>query len=437
MTKCTPDQLEFASCQKLKVEADFEGGNVSSDGGLLLLREVDRKLKVLSRASKCLRDDRDPSKIHHTQESQLRQRVMGLVQGYEDLNDHDTLRHDILLQTAAGRCDALASPPTLCRMEHRADRRGAMAINELLVDLFIESHKKAPEELILDFDATDDPVHGDQEGRFFHGYYKNYCFLPLYVFCGSQPLFAMLRPANIDGARGAWAVLKGLVRRLREAWPEVRIIMRADSGFCRWRMLSWCERNNVDYVVGFARNTRVSGNAGHILEQAALRHQRSGMKQRLFGWIQYKAKSWDRARLLIAKAEHTDKGSNPRYVITNMRGEAKEIYDDIYCGRGDMENRIKEQQLGLFADRTSCHDWWPNQLRLLLSTLGYVLVDGLRRLGLNGTDWARKQASTLRVGLLKIGAVITRNTRRIRIHFASGWPNREIFIHALARLRAG
>ena len=437
MTKCTPTQLEFASCQKLKVEADFEGGNVSSDGGLLLLREVDRRLDVLGRASRCLRDDRDPSRILHTQESQLRQRVLGLIQGYEDLNDHDTLRHDILLQTASGKSESLASSPTLCRMEHRADRHGAMAMNELLVSLFIESHESAPEELILDFDATDDLVHGDQVGRFFHGYYKSYCFLPLYVFCGSQPLFAMLRPANIDGARGAWAVLKGLVTRLREAWPEVRIIFRADSGFCRWRMLRWCEGNGVDYVVGFARNQRVSGIASHLLEQAGLNHELSGSKQRLFGWISYQAKSWDRKRLLIAKAEHTDKGSNPRYVITTLRGDAKVIYDETYCGRGDMENRIKEQQLGLFADRTSCHEWWPNQLRLMLSTLGYVLVDGLRRLGLEGTDWARKQVSTLRSGLLKIGAVITRNTRRVRVHLASGWPYREIFIHAHARLRAG
>ena len=282
MTKCNAIQLEFASCQGGKVEADFEGGEVSSDGGLLLLREVDRQLDVLARASKCLRDDRDPARVQHTQESQLRQRVMGLVQGYEDLNDHDTLRHDILLQTTTGRSEALASPPTLCRMEHRADRRGAKAINELLVKLFIESHQTAPTELILDFDATDDPVHGEQEGRFFHGYYKGYCFLPLYVFCGSQPLFAMLRPANIDAARGAWAVLKGLVRRLREAWPEVKIIMRADSGFCRWRMLSWCERNNVDYVIGLARNSRVSGVAGHLMEQAELGYEHSGKKQRLF-----------------------------------------------------------------------------------------------------------------------------------------------------------
>lgn len=437
MTDCRSKQLEFASCLGRKVQVDFEGGDVSSDGGLLLLREVERRLKALKRAANLLPDQRQAGKVRHSMESMLRQRVFALAQGYEDLNDHEQLRHDPLLQTAAGRGSALASAPTLCRMENQANRHGAMALNNLLVDLFIESHQQAPKEVILDFDATDDPVHGRQEGRFFHGYYDRYCFLPLYVFCGSHPLLAWLRPSNTDGARGAWAALRWLVKRLREAWPEVRVIWRADSGFCRWRMLQWSERHDVDYIVGLAKNSRVTGLAASLLDKAQTQWEVSGKKQRFFSWIAYGARSWDRNRLVIAKAEHSEKGSNPRFVITSLNGHAQQLYDELYCARGDMENRIKEQQLGLFADRTSCHAWWPNQLRLLLSTLGYVLVDGLRRIALQGTDWARRQASTLRVCLLKIGAVVVRNTRRIVVHISSSWPGREQFLAAHAKLRSG
>ncbi|NNM28363.1 MAG: IS1380 family transposase [Akkermansiaceae bacterium] len=437
MTDCRSNQLEFASCQGRKVQADFEGGEVSSDGGLLLLREVDRQIKVLRRAAALLPDRRQAGKVRHSTEAMLRQRVFALAQGYEDLNDHEQLRHDPLLQTAAGRSSALASAPTLCRMENEADRHSAMALNNLLVDLFIESHRSAPEEVVLDFDATDDPVHGRQEGRFFHGYYDRYCFLPLDVFCGSQPLFAWLRPSNIDEARGAWAVRRWLAKRLREAWPEVRIIWRADSGFCRWRMLQWSERHGVDYIVGLARNARVTRLAASLMEEASSEWERSGQKQRKFDWIEYGARPWGRARSVIAKAEYSEKGSNPRFVVTSLEGDAQLLYDDTYCARGDMENRIKEQQLGLFADRTSCHAWWPNQLRLLLSTLAYVLIDALRRLALHGTDWARRQATTLRACLLKIGAVIVRNTRRVVVHLSSSWPGRERFLLAHARLRSG
>jgi hypothetical protein len=404
---------------------------------LLLLREVDRKLNVVRRAAKLLPDSRQAGKVQHSMESMLRQRVFGLAQGYEDLNDHGELRHDPLMQAAAGRVSPLASAPTLCRMENEADRHSAMALNNLLMDLFIESHRKAPAEVVLDFDATDDPVHGRQEGRFFHGYYDRYCFLPLYVFCGSQPLLAWLRPSNTDGARGAWAALRWLVKRLRAAWPGVRIIWRADSGFCRWRMLRWSESNGVDYIVGLARNSRITELASSLQQQAQQRWEATGEKQRQFGWIEYAAGSWDCARRVIAKAEHSGKGSNPRFVVTSLEGAPQDLYDRVYCARGDMENRIKEQQLGLFADRTSCHVWWSNQLRLLLSTLGYVLIDGLRRLGLDGTEWARRQATTLRVCLLKIGAVIVRNTRRIVVHLSSSWPSRNYFLLVHARLRAG
>jgi hypothetical protein len=438
MADCIQQTFGFASCQGRKVEADFGGGEVSSDGGLLLLREADRQMGLLKRAAACLPDARQSGKVVHRIETMLRQRVMAIAQGYEDLNDHDLLRHDTLLQTAAGRSGALASSPSLSRFENRADRQVAMALHEVLVEVFIESHDEAPAEVILDFDATDDAVHGQQDGRFFHGYYKHYCFLPLYVFCGDHPLVAWLRPANTDAARGAWLALAWLVKRLRAAWPEVRIIWRADSGFCRWRMMAWSERNGVNYIVGLARNERLARMAADLIEEAAQlagRPEAEG-KARIFGEIRYAAKSWDRPRRVLVKAEQLSDKSNPRYVVTTLRGEADELYDLIYCARGDMENRIKEQQLGLFADRTSCHAWWANQFRLLESTLAYVIIAKLRRVGLSGTAWARAQVSTMRVGLLKIGAVVLRNTRRVVVHLSSSWPYRDTFAHAHARLTA-
>ena len=365
MAKCKTKQLEFASCQNLKVQADFHGGEVSSDGGLLLIREVEKRLNLLKRASEILPDPRNPELITHTRYSQICQRVFALVQGYEDLNDHQSLRNDTLLQTVTGQKDVLSSPSTLCRMEAQGNRHCAKALNELLVEVFVESYSQAPEELILDFDATDDPVHGQQEGSFFHGYYGHYC----------------------------------------------------------------------KYVVGFARNARTKAENQDLLEKAETRYQATGEKQRHLRAGRYQAKSWDRPRNLITKVEHNEHGPNLRHVLSNLEGTPEEIYDEIYCARGDMENRIKEQQMGLFADRTSCQRWWPNQLRLLESTLAYVLVDGLRRLGLEGTDWASKQVTTLRCQLLKVGAVLIRNTRRVLVHLSSSWPGEEIYRHAHQRLR--
>lgn len=317
-TKCKQTELAFASCQGRKVTTDFGGGDISSEGGLVLLREVDRSLNLLSRAARQLDDHRQPGKITHSTESLFKQRVMALAQGYEDLNDHDQLRHDSLLQLAAGKIGPLASAPTLCRMEHRADKHSAMRLNKLLVELFIESFDAPPEELILDFDATDDPTHGRQEGVFFHGYYRHYCFLPLYVFCGSQPLVAWLRPSNIDGARGSWIILKMLAKRLREKWPEVRIIFRGDSGFCRHRMLDWCDSNDIGYVVGLARNNKVTYQMQFLLDRAAHQHALTGEKQREFTWLYYGASTWNTRRTVIGKAEHTDKGSNPRYLFAML-----------------------------------------------------------------------------------------------------------------------
>ncbi len=437
MTDCTQTAFDFPPLKHRRVQADFSGGEISSDAGVLLLREADRRLGLTEAIDRVLADPRDPDRIRHAQLSLLRQRIYGICQGYEDLNDHDALRSDPAIQTAVEREAALGSSATLCRLENRVGRQAAVAIHEVLVDQFIASFEKPPEELILDFDATDDPLHGSQEGRFFHGYYGNYCFLPLYVFCGDQLLVAYLRRSNIDAAKHAWAILALLVRRLRQAWPGVRIIFRGDSGFCRWRMLAWCERHDVGYAVGIARNACLVDEIAVHLEYAARLHERVGEKIRWFTECRYAAGTWDHSRRVIAKIEHMAKGSNPRFVVTNLAGEPEALYEQLYCARGEMENRIKEQQLGLFADRTSCHGWWANQFRLLLSSLGYVLMDAIRRLALSGTELARAQVGTIRLKLLKIGAVILRNTRRIRFLLPSAYPYRELFRIAAARLTAG
>ena len=391
----------------------------------------------MAAADRALPDARDPGLITHSQLSLLRQRVYGLALGYEDLNDHERLRTDVVIQTAVERDAALGSQSTLCRLEQRSSREAAVAIHRVLIERFIASFESPPEELVLDFDATDDPVHGRQEGRFFHGYYDGYCSLPLYVFCGDQLLVSYLRRSNIDAARHAWAILALLVRRLRQAWPGVRIVFRGDSGFCRWRMLAWCERHNVHYIVGLARNSRLLARIANHLYMAELNYQDFGEKVRSFTDFRYAAGTWDRERRIIAKIEHGPKGANPRFVVTNLAGDPQTLYDTLYCARGDMENRIKEQQLGLFADRTSCHAWWPNQFRLLLSSLAYVLMETIRRLALKGTELARAQVTTIRLKLLKIGAVISRNTRRVRIALSSAYPYRELFRLATARLTAG
>jgi hypothetical protein len=431
------ERLWFPACRGRRVEAEFSGGDVTSDGGVLLLRQADRKLGLLAAVAARLVDDRDPGRCRHRAVDLLRQRVFGLALAYEDLNDHGTLRRDPALQTAVERDRVLASPPTLCRFENRADRATAWAIHTVLVEQFIASFARPPVELILDFDATDDPVHGRQEGRFFHGFYDHYCFLPLYVFCGDQLLVAYLRPSNIDPARHAWAILALLVRRLRQAWPEVRIILRADSGFCRHRMLDWCERHGLGYILGVAKNPVLNRLAEPWLGQAEQGFVATGEPQRLFGELHYAARPWRRLRRVIARIEHGAKGSNPRYVVTNLEGAARDLYEKLYCARGEMENRIKEQQLDLFADRTSCHRWWANQFRLLLASLAYRLIEAIRRLALAGTELARAQAGTIRLKLLKIGAVILRNTRRVRFLLASACPYQALFRLAAQRLAPG
>lgn len=433
MRKIQGKRLTFTSTKGRQVEADFTGGQVSSDGGLLLAREVDRKLDLIGRVARRLSDERQGGKVVHATETMLRQRVMGLIAGWEDLTDAQTLRTDPVHQVAAGGAGELASAPTLCRFENRQARAAAWAVNVELVEQFIASHAKAPGTLILDFDATDTPVHGQQENRFFHGYYDCHCFLPLYVFCGDQLLTAYLRPSNIDAAKHAAAILKLLVTRLRQAWPRTKIVFRADSGFCRDRLLSWCDRHDVKYVVGLARNERLLALAAPLLRRAEKQFKQTGQKQRLFTAFDYAAGTWARVRWVIAKAEHTDKGSNPRFIVTNIVGDSQRLYDRRYCQRGEMENRVKEQMM-LFADRVSAHRWWPNQWRLLLSGLAYTLMEALRRLALQGTALAQATCATIRTKLIKIGAVVVSKLTIIRLHFSSHHPLRELFCLARAAL---
>ena len=436
MTNRNREQLSFPGCKGRKVEADFSGGNVTSDAGVLLVRQVDRLLGLTASVAPLLPDPRRQASCGHSVLSMLRQRVYGLALGYEDLNDHDFLRDDLAWQTAVERDEPGASSPTLCRLENWAERETAVAINQVLIDQFIASHAEPPTEVILDFDATNDPVHGHQVGRFFHGYYDEYCFLPLYVTCRDQLLVAYLRPSNIDGAKHAWAILALLAKRLRQAWPNVRIIFRGDSGFCRWRMLRWCDRHDVNYIVGLAKNERINELAARQIDRARKGFDATGRKQRLFGNLTYGAHPWDVERRVIARIQHDSKGSNPRYVVTNLKGNGRQLYERIYCARGEMENRIKEQKM-LFSDRTSAHNWWPNQFRLLLSALAYTLVEAIRRLGLSGTELAQAQVDTIRLKLLKIGAVIVRNTRRVRFLLSSAHPYQHLFRLVAARLKPG
>lgn len=430
MPDCSAKRIEFEPFGRRRIEASFSGGEISSDGGLLLLRQLERRVGLIDAVARVLSDPRDPERIEHTLRDLLCQRVFGLIQGYEDLNDHKRMRHDVLLQTACERADALASAPTLCRLENRATRAAARAMHEVILDKFIASFEAAPEELVLDFDATDDPLHGKQEGRFFHGYYDHYCYLPLYVFCGEQLLVAYLRPSKIDESMHTGAILKWLVKRLRHTWPQVRIVLRGDSAFCRRRILAWCERNAVGYCVGLAQNSRLNAMTQAHRRRLARQFEHTGLKQREFTEFPYGAHTWQRERRVIARLEHMDKGDNPRYIVTNLQGSPAHLYDQLYCARGEMENRIKEAQLGLFADRTSCHYFAANQFRLLLSSLAYILTERLRSLTLLGTEFARLQATTLRAKLLKIGAVIIRNTRRVRVLLSSAFPHQGIFCHA-------
>jgi hypothetical protein len=461
-TDCTPVQLEFQGLGRRRVEAAFDAGLVTSDAGGLLLREAAGATRMMDRIAACFEDGRDPCRVEHGVASLVAQRVYGLALGYEDLNDHEDLRRDPLLAVLVGKLDptgadrsrerdrgcALAGKSTLNRLEQaprgEADRYRRLAhdpvrLDELLVDLFLESFAHPPRQITLDLDATDDPVHGNQEGRFFHGYYGHYCYLPLYIFGGEHLLLARLRPSNIDAAAGTVEELAPIVTRIRQRWPEVQIVIRADSGFARDEILTWCEEHGVDYVIGLARNERLVRRIGREMKRARRRFGRTGQAARFFRDLRYRTRnSWTRSRRVIGKAEYLEKGPNPRFVVTSLRSvPPRNLYEDIYCARGEMENRIKEQQLDLFADRTSSATMRANQLRLYFSSFAYVLLHHLRRVGLRGTTLARAQCGTIRLKLLKIGALVSVSVRRVRFRMASGYPHAELFRQVLANLRHG
>jgi len=440
MTDCNTQSLLFSSLSSKKIQADFNGGSLTSDAGALLLREVDKRIGLIDSINLCIPDPRNQFFIAHRQKTMLAQRIFGIALGYEDLNDHQDLRQDPLFQIISERGIKddmpLASPPTLCRLENRVGRKTLAEIAKVFVERFIASYTQVPDELILDFDPTDDPVHGNQEKRFFHGYYDHYCFLPLYVFCGSQLLVAYLRPADIDPAMHSRAILKLLVKRIRRQWPNVKIIFRGDSGFCRWKLMRWCDKHDVGYIIGLARNAVLVRLAEQFTSASKTQFEQTRQKQRIFGEFMYAADTWDKQRRVIVKAEHLGQGENTRFVVTNLTGEAQKLYDNLYCQRGDMENRIKEQQLGLFADRTSCHDFVANQFRVLLSAAAYILIETLRREALVDTELADAQVGTIRNKILKIGARVVCSVRRIVLHLAGGYPLKELFAHVLARLRS-
>ncbi len=446
MTECNSQSISFSSVGRRPVLADFDGGSITSDAGALLLREADRRLGLVDLIDAAIPDPRNQGLITHQQSTMLRQRIFAIALGYEDGNDHQQLRDDPLMQLVTERGidpdQPLASPPTLCRLENRVSRAALVDIAKVFVESFIKSYSSAPRELVLDFDATDDAVHGHQVNRFFHGYYDQYCFLPLYVFCGHHLLVSYLRPANIDAATHTWAILSLLVKRFRQAWPDVKIIFRGDSGFCRWKMLRWCERHDVGYIVGLAKNKRLEPLAKAAMDQAAELFNKAGdgLPQRVFTEFFYAAGSWDKQRRVIAKAEylgppeHGKPKENYRFVVTNLTQDGPWLYEKFYCKRGDAENRIKEQQLGLFADRTSCHEFVPNQFRVMLSAAAYVLLQHIRQTALAGTELAQAQVSTIRLKLLKIGGLLKRSARRIVLHLASGCPSQQLFRVIAAKL---
>jgi hypothetical protein len=463
-TECKASQLECQGFGRRQVVADFDGGRISSDGGLLLLREVAQRSGLLERFARCFSDYRNPRLIEHQVAELVAQRVLALAQGYEDLNDHDALRDDPLLALAVGRPDligaqrvrmrdrghALAGKSTLNRLERTPDKLkpqerytkivyDAVAIEALITDDFIRTQPRPPEELVLDLDATDDPLHGQQEGRFFHGYYGCYCYLPLYIFCGDFLLCAKLRTADRDGAAGALDEVKRIVGQLRAVWPGVRITLRADSGFAREELMRWCEEHQVDYVFGLARNSRLEAELSGELAAAEAQSRASGKPVRVFKDFIYQTReSWSRARRVVGKAEYLTDKANPRFVVTsypNARMAAAPLYEELYCARGDMENRIKEQQLGLFADRTSSATMRANQLRLWFAALAYMLVNHLRHTGLRETELARAQVSTIRCRLLKIGTRVTVSVRRVVASLSSAFPLQPLFAHVLANLQ--
>src|SRR6266704_1669552 len=453
-TECIQKDFGFHPLKHREIRAQFDGGAITTEGGGLLLREVEKRIGIVRQFAACFRDYRNADLIEHTVEELVAQRVYGLALGYEDLNDHEELRKDALLAVLVEKSDpvgeVLAGKSTLNRLELTPSTASAKArykkivadhaaVDRLFVEVFLAAHPQAPPQIILDLDATDDPLHGNQEGRFFHGYYGHYCYLPLYIFCGEFLLCARLRPSNIDAAAGSVEELKRIVAQIRAAWPQVRLVVRGDSGFCREELMAWCEANRVEYLLGLAKNERLKAEIAQEQKEAQARYQETGHAARLFKEFVYQTrKSWSRARRVVAKAEHLEKGENPRFVVTSLSREAwpaQALYEEHYCGRGDMENRIKEQ-LMLFSDRTSTHYLRSNQLRLYCSSIAYVLLQMLRRLGLEGTELAKAQCSTIRLKVLKIGALIRITVRKVWISLAGGYPYVDLFRQVYEKLCA-
>jgi hypothetical protein len=464
-TECNQTTFEFHPLGGRDVVGRFDGGTISSDGGGILLREVELRTGILRQFAACFTDHRDPDLVEHTVAELVAQRVYGLALGYEDLLDHDDLRHDPLLAALVGKADptgqdrlrardrgkALAGKSTLNRLELTPAGAGEESrykkivlhtdrVDGGFVDVFLQAHAAPPPRIVIDLDATFAPLHGHQLGRFFHGYYDCYCYLPLYVFCGEHLLAAKLRPANIDGAAGAQAIIRRIVERIRAVWPTVAIVLRGDSGFCREPLMAWCESAGVDYLFGLARNARLCRIIGAELQWAKLEHEKTHQAARTFTEFAYRTKtSWSRSRRVIAKAEHLEKGSNPRFVVTSIpekQFEAKTLYEQEYCARGEMENRIKEQQLYLFADRVSAATMRANQLRLYEAAVAYLLIHALRRLGLKDTPWEAAQAPTIRQKLLKIGTQVRVTTRRVWLSWSQAYPYQELFGRICEALRS-
>ncbi len=454
-TECTPELFRFEAVERRAVVASFDGGSITSNAGALLLRQLDRGLGLVRRFAGCFVDRRDPRFVEHRLETLVGQRLFALALGYEDLNDHDELRHDPTFAVLAGKlaprlrsdCAPVAGKSTLNRLEHTPKRHAAKyhkidydeaCIERLFVDLFLAAHRRAPGEIVLDLDATDIPLHGHQEGRFFHGYYDGYCYLPLYVFCGRHLLLAKLRRSNIDASAGSVEAIARIVAQIREQWRKVRIVLRADSGFAREALMAWCEANGVDYVFGLARNQRLEAILAEPLAEAARRCAETGKPARRFHEFRYcTLDSWSRDRRVVGKAEHTMQGANPRFVVTSLskaRRDARTLYEVLYCARGEAENRIGEQ-FELFADRASSATMQANQLRLWFSAMAYVLLDTLRRVALRHTQFADAAVTTIRLKLLKLGAQVRTSVRRLHFALAAGCPNREEFAMAHLYLR--
>jgi hypothetical protein len=464
-TECNPSQVEFEGVGGRKLVASFDAEHITSDGGLVLLHRVDRRFGLLKRFAACFTDHRAPELIEHKVEHLVRQRVFGIACGYEDLNDHAALRDDPLLAAVVGKEDPLgrdrrekkdqghplASSSTLNRLEltpadattksrYRKVVYDAEAMADFFVDSFLDAHPKRPREIVLDLDSTDDLIHGTQEGRFFHGYYGNYCYLPLYIFAGDFLLCAKLRKSDIDGSAGSLDEVKRIVARIHVRWPKVKFVLRADSGFARDELMAWCEENGVDFIFGLAKNSRLEKMIRAELETVKQQAEKTGAAARMFSELRYRTlDSWSRERRVVAKAEHLGDKSNPRFVVTSFSPEqwdARALYEDLYCARGDMENRIKEQQLDMFADRTSAHTMRANQLRLWFASVAYVLVNLLRHFGLRGTELEHAQAGTIRLKLLKLGALVRISVRRVVLSLSAAAPVREVFLRIAGLLEA-